>query len=434
LRPLRASAEATLTALFRGWSILDAMSGHIPNDATLAAIAARRHRTVRIVIAPRSMVIALLVAAASWMLIRLAPALMVLLVALMIVGSLSPAVRALQARSIGRRSAILIVFGLLLLLLIGMVTLTVPALIAQVSSLIDQEPALREKLAGFLAGFGPTRFLAEVVRNVHYDTLIKDAAGDVLAMSARFIEIMAYGAGAFFLALYMMFDGDRLRGALYLATPRAHHIRLSRVLHNLETIVGGYIRGQLLTCLMMGVFMCVLLTACGVPNALALSVFGGLADVFPFVGILLTMIPALLATLPQGTVVTLLVLVLMLAYEEFESRVLVPVVYGRALRLPSSVVLFALIAGGTLAGVAGALLALPVAATILMLIDELRMEMPGENPQREDVEIQQQDERDEAEYQRRTEGMPAGEAAAVAVEISQAQKKERDEASPKGSE
>jgi hypothetical protein len=120
------------------------------------------------------------------------------------------------------------------------------------------------------------------------------------------------------------------------------------------------------------------------------------------------------------------VLVLMLCYEEFESRVLVPVVYGRALRLPSSVVLFSLIAGGTFAGVAGALLALPVAATILMLIDELRMDMPGEDVQREDVEIQQQDRRSEAEYQRRTEGMPAELAASVAAEISLAQKKEQD--------
>jgi hypothetical protein len=114
--------------------------------------------------------------------------------------------------------------------------------------------------------------------------------------------------------------------------------------------------------------------------------------------------------------------------------VLVPVVYGRALRLPSSVVLFALIAGGTLAGVAGALLALPVAATVLMLIDELRMEMPGEDPQREDVETQRQDERTEAEYERRTQGMPAEQAAAVAVEISKAQSKAREEDSGAGAE
>ena len=398
------------------------------------AVSPRRRRTVRVVIAPKSMVLAVLVAAGSLVLIRLAPALMVLLVALMIVGTLSPAVRALQARSIGRRTAIVLVFGMLLLLFVGMATLTVPALVAQVASLVDQEPALRARLVEFLARFRPTQFLAAMVRDVHYDALFKGAAADVLAMSARAIEIVAYAAGAFFLALYMMFDSDRLRGALFLATPRPHHIRLARVLLNLETIVGGYIRGQLLTCLLMGVFMFVLLTASGVPNALALSAFGGVADVFPFVGIFLTMVPALLASLSQGTIVTLVVLVLMLCYEEFESRILVPVVYGRALRLPSSVVLFALIAGGTLAGVAGALLALPVAATILMLIDELRLEMPGEDPQRADVEIQQRDERTEAEYQRRTEGMPAGEAAAVAAEISQAQKKQRDELPPKAAE
>jgi predicted PurR-regulated permease PerM len=392
--------------------------------------APRDRRYLRIVIAPKSMVIAVLVGAASWMLIRLVPAIMVLLVALMIVGTLNPAVRWLQARNIGRGFAIAIVFGVLLLLFVAVGTLTLPALFAQVASLIEQEPALRAKLVDFLFGYRLTEFLAVTVRDLHYDVLIKAAASDVLSMSARLIELVAYGAGAFFLAMYMMIDTDRLRGALFLATPRHHHIRLSRVLLNLETIVGGYIRGQLITCLLMGVFMFVLLRLCGVPNALALATFGGVADVLPFIGIFLTMVPALLASLSQGLFVTMIVLVLMLGYEEFESRVLVPVVYGRALRLPSSVVLFALIAGGTLAGIAGALLALPVAAAILMLIDELGMEMPGEDVQRAAVEMQRQDERSEAEYERRTQGMPAEQAAAVASEISHAQKKERDELPP----
>ena len=102
---------------------------------------------------------------------------------------------------------------------------------------------------------------------------------------------------------------------------------------------------------------------------------------------------------------------------------LVPLVYGLALRLPSSLVLFALIAGGTLAGVLGALLALLVAATILMLIDEARMAMPGEDVQRAEMETKQQDGRSEEEYRRRTYGMPAEQVAAVALEISQARKK-----------
>ena len=109
----------------------------------------------------------------------------------------------------------------------------------------------------------------------------------------------------------------------------------------------------------------------------------------------------------------------MLAYEEFESRVLVPRIYGRALRLPSSVVLFALLAGGTLMGIVGALLALPVAAAVMMLIEELRVELPGEQELGADVRVREADDRGEKEYERRAEGVGAEEAAAIAIEISQ---------------
>lgn len=382
-----------------------------------------RQPQLRIAITPMSFIIAMLLSLAAWMLLRLLPALLVLLGALIIVGTLNPALCWLVTHNIRRGTGIAIVFSLLLLLVLTTATVTVPALIAQVSNLIRQEPALRAHVVKFFASYPLTGFLATAVRDLQYDALIKSAGAQVLSMSARLVEIFAYSAGAFFLALYMMIDADRLRGTLFLATPREHHIRLARVLLNLETIVGGYIRGQLITCVLMGSFMFVLLTASGVPNALALAFLGGVADVLPFIGIFLTMVPAVLAALSQGPVVTVIVLVVMLCYEEFESRVLVPLVYGRALRLPSSLVLFALIAGGTLAGILGALLALPVAATILMLIDETRMAMPGEDAQRADLELKQQDERSEAEYRRRTEGMPAEQAAAVALEISQERKK-----------
>ena len=58
------------------------------------------------------------------------------------------------------------------------------------------------------------------------------------------MEVVAYAVSAIFLALYIMIDRDRLRGGLFAVVPRTHHMRLSRVLVNLETIVGGYIRGQ----------------------------------------------------------------------------------------------------------------------------------------------------------------------------------------------
>jgi putative heme transporter len=406
----------------------------LPDQSKDAYSVNSRKQVVRIEIAPFTMIVAVLVAGAVWLLVQLLPVLLVLVAALMLVGALNPAVQWLEeTRGIRRGRAIAIVFGVLSLILLLLITLTIPALGSQVADLIDQEPHLRGRLVEFLSGYRITASLADALRNIQYDALLKTSGAQVLAFSTRLLEIAAYSAGAFFLALYIMIDRDRLRGALFAVVPRSYHIPLSRILLNLQTIVGGYIRGQVVTCVAMAVFMFILLTACGVPNAVAFAVFGGIADVLPFIGIFLTMVPAVLAALTKGTVVTAIVFILLLCYEEFESRVLIPIVYGRALRLPSSVVLFALIAGGTLAGIVGALLALPVAAAILMLIDELRFELPGEEEQPEHVEVKKKDERIEQEYERRTEGMPAEQAAAVAVEISDSRKKEESESRDKPS-
>jgi predicted PurR-regulated permease PerM len=358
------------------------------------------------------------------MLIRLLPVILVLVTALIIVGTLSPAVSWLEARRLRRGWSIAIVFTTLAVITLLVFTLTLPELLAQVTSLIDQEPALRASLVARLSGSHLTAPLAKALRNIHYDALMQSIVATALSFSTRVLEVFAYSVGAIFLALYMMIDRDRLRGGLFSIVPRTHHIRLSRVMMNLETIVGGYIRGQVITCALMAVFMFILLVACGVPNALAISVFGGVADVLPYVGIFLTMGPAVVAALARGPAITVIVLVLMLVYEEFESRVLVPVVYGRAMRLPSSIVLFSLITGVTLLGIVGALLALPVAAAILMLIDELRVELPGETEQIENTELRKKDDRGEQEYERRTEGMHAEQAAAIAVEMSDDRRKE----------
>ena len=193
---------------------------------------------------------------------------------------------------------------------------------------------------------------------------------------------------------------------------------------NLETIVGAYIRGQLITCLFIAIFSFVLLVVCGVPNALALAVFAGIADVLPYIGAILSIAPMVIAALVRGPVVVTVVLLIMLVYEEFESRVLVPRIYGHALRLPSSIVLFALLAGGKVMGILGALLALPVAATVMMLIDELRVELPGKQERVSDVEQRVRDERAEKEYLRRTVGVPVEQAAAIAASISDDRREE----------
>jgi predicted PurR-regulated permease PerM len=363
------------------------------------------------------MIVALLVVAGAWVFLRLAPVAMVLVVALFLVGTLSPAVAWLEAKGMSRGPSIALVFTWLIATLVGLLALSVPALAEQVTGLLKEEPALRDKLADALSHSRATAPLADSLRGFQYEALAKSWASTAFEYSARAAELVAYLVSAVFLALYIMIDRDRLRGGLYAMVPRSHHIRLSRVLLNLETIVGGYIRGQVFTSALMGGFTFLLLLVCRVESALAIAVLAGLADVLPYIGVLLSVGPAVAAALGRGPIAAATVLVAMLAYEELESRYLVPRIYGNALKLPSSVVLFALLAGGTLMGIPGALLALPVAAAIRMLVEELRVELPGEDV--DDSTVRAGDARAEREYETRAEGMPAEDAAAIAIEIEQ---------------
>ncbi|HTL98141.1 MAG TPA: AI-2E family transporter [Holophagaceae bacterium] len=384
----------------------------------------RRTRAVRFELSPATLVALVLVPLLLWLLIQLEPVLLVLVFALFTAGTMSPAIRWLEARGVRRGLGIGFVFAMVFIAAFLAVTLTIPALVAQAADLFEREPAFRAGLADRLARFSLSAPFAGWLRTFRYDAQAGAMGASALTYSVRVLRVAAYGVSAIFLALYMMIDRDRLRGGLFALVPRSHHIRLSRVMMNLETIVGGYIRGQLITSLLMGAFIFILLKACGVENAMALAVFAGVADVLPYIGNFIAAAPAAVAVYVRNPAAAIAVLALMLAYGEFESRVLVPRIYGRILRLPSSVILFALLAGVTLMGLSGALLALPVAAAAMMLIEELRVDLPGEHEQAADAALRAGDNLAEIEYERRAEGVPAEKAAAIAVEISMDRKSE----------
>jgi predicted PurR-regulated permease PerM len=415
-RPPSPEASRSANASESWWS--RAVRRHVTGDGL---------ETRRVEITPKSILFVALGVGACWVIIRLFPVLLVVVAALFLVGTLSPVVEALERRGLTRAWGLGVVFVSGLLLALGVCAITVPALADELRGAVEHEPQLRGAVADYLARARLTAPLAQALRELRYEAIAKQSAGTALAFSSRALEIAAYVASSTFLALYIMIDRDRLRGGLFALVPRAYHIRLSRVLLNLETIVGGYIRGQVLTSVLMTMFAFGLLSICRVPNALALSVFAGVADVLPYVGVLLSILPMALAAASNGLLVLGIVVGVMVAYEEIESRLLVPRIYGRALRLPSSIVLLSLLIGGTLLGIVGALLALPFAAGVRMLVEELRVALPGEDV--DDTDLRARDERAEEEYAHRAEGVPAEQAAAIAVEISE-QRQTQEESDP----
>lgn len=379
-------------------------------------------RFIRFDLSIRTVLVVIGGMAAVWLFLHLWQILLVIVVALMIVGMLNPFVERLEKHGLRRGYAIAAVFGALFVLVGGIGALTLPKIVIQAASVADGFPKAQEKVATFLEHSRYGAQLAHSVRTLSSGDLVKKAQDYGLTYGPMVFEALAYAATSFFLALYLMIDRDRMRGALFAVVPRSYHVRLSRVLLNLETIVGGYMRGQALTSVLMGVFTFGVLTVAGVENALALSLFAAVADVLPYIGALLACAPAFLAALPHGLTTAIVVLAILAVYQEFESRVIVPRVYGKVLRLPPASVMIALLIGGKLLGVLGALLALPIAAGIRMMVAELRVELPGEEVN--DAELRAKDAQAEEKFAALAAGVPAAEAAAIATEIAEERREE----------
>jgi predicted PurR-regulated permease PerM len=372
-------------------------------------------KAIRFELDPKTIGLLVLAVAAIWLLIQLWVVLLLVVIALVLVGTLKPIVEWLERRRLGRGPALAVIFVGMLAVLAGLVLLTVPPLVSQLVAVLDDAPATKAKIVTWLQDHQATRSLASTLRESNSDAWFERASGQILAYSTRLITILGYGFTTIVLAFYILADGKRTQGAVYALVPRAYHLRLSRIILNLETIVGGYVRGQLITSAAIMVFTFGLLTVLRVPNALSLAVFAGFADVIPFVGGLLATVPAVLVGLSRGVGTASIIAIVLFVYQEFESRVLVPRIYGHVLRLSSTAVLLALIIGGTLMGIIGALLALPIAAGLQMIAREMRVSMPGDDSSA--PELVARDLAAEKTYEERSAGAPPAEAGVIASEL-----------------
>jgi len=371
--------------------------------------------TRRIEIAPRTIFLLLGIVAGVWILGQLRTVMTVLTIALVMVGTFDPLVAWLERRGFGRGRALVLVFAVAGLSLITVMALMVPPLISQLLSLIDQAPRQRLNLVHNLQGYGWAKPFVKTLMDLPVDDLGKRATSAMIGYSTDLLEIVGYGISTLFLSIYLLADPVRSKGLLYSVVPRHHHVKLAKVLLELKVIVGGYMRGQLITSAAIAAFVFVILTIFGADNALAISLFAGLTDIIPFVGGYVASAPVIIAVIPSGTSAVIGVTALMFLYQEFESRILVPRVYGRTLRLPPAVVLVALLVGGTLAGIVGALLALPIAAGLQMVMRELRVDLPGESVEHDRMkELDQQAVR---VYEELTENIPAAEAGVIADDL-----------------
>ena len=307
-----------------------------------------------------------------WLAIKVWPVFVLVLISLMLVATFYPMIRRLQSR-LTRNWAITAV-------VVGMVVAIALLLVIMIPPLVNQARGLTTGLPEYVAEM--ERMARSAGVPVRLSNLTKDWTARISAVGPEVIGLFTTVLNGItgvltvaVLTIYLLIDGPRVGASLIRFVPRETRLPLRRMLEEIALEVGAYMRGQLITSALAGLFSYILLWALGVPEPLALGFLMAVADAVPMVGPLIGTVPAVLMALTQGGPTALAVFAGYVIYHQIESHIIVPRIYGSTMKLPASVILIAILIGATLMGILGALLALPVAAAVPVIarfIDEWR--------------------------------------------------------------
>jgi predicted PurR-regulated permease PerM len=301
-----------------------------------------------------------------------------ILVALFLALALNPAVEFFQRVGIKRRGYATAVTSVLTLLAIfGLGSLFIPTLVGEANDFVEAIPDYVEDISN---GRGPIGELFErydVVDRVRQAVQDGGAAG-VLGLSGTALSVTKSVITAIvatvtiaFLTFFMLLEGPRWLDRFFALLPVGSQERARRVGTQIYRTVGGYVTGNLLISIIAGVASTLVLLVTGVSYAVALGLLVAILDLVPLAGATLAAIlVTTVAAIDQGWIVGLIVLAFFLVYQQVENHVLQPIVYSRTVQLSPLAILIAVLIGAKLAGVLGALGAIPVAGTIQVLLLE----------------------------------------------------------------
>ena len=300
-------------------------------------------------------------------------------VALFLALALNPAVEWFQAHGVRRRGlAVLITYISALLGIVALASLFVPILVDQVDNFIQTVPDYVERIT---RGEGRLGFLereyqiTDRVREAIGDrgaTGVLGVSGTALAVTKSVVTAIVAVVTIAFLTLFMLLEGPAWVERAYSLLPADKQPRWRRVGYEIYRTIGGYVTGNLAISLIAGITSTALLLTLGVPYAVALGLLVAILDLIPLAGATLAAVIVTTIGFIDSPTSGIVLLIFFILYQQLENHVLQPVVYGRTVQLSPLAVLIAVLIGAEIAGVIGALAAIPVAGTIqVILVDWL---------------------------------------------------------------
>lgn len=302
-----------------------------------------------------------------WILFHILDIILLFFVAFILMSALNPLVDRLRSWKVPRILAVLLVFFLTLGVVISLLTAGLSPLVSQTSNLMQR---LGETINSLLQ--------ANIVDQSVIGQEVSKFSTQVVSITLDLFRNLISWVSVLVVTIYMLFDREKMENYVTSFFGERQD-KVKSLLRKIEDKLGAWLHGQLLLSAVVGILVYIGLVLLGVEFALPLAIIAGLLEVVPVIGPIISAIPAILVGLTVSPLFAALIGGLYLAVQQIENQIIVPQVMKRAVGLNPLLVILAVSIGGRLLGIAGALLAVPIAVVIQLIIQEgLNIHADGE--------------------------------------------------------
>lgn len=313
-----------------------------------------------IVLSTRALLILLTTVLALWFLVQIGSILLLLFVSLVLTLGLTSLVDQLCEKGLSRSLAVLLTYVVFVLGFSTVFALAIAPMISQTQRFLETLPAFTSAVN--IPGLESLQ--VQVVDSVAKG--ISTASANILKVSVGVFSNALAAVTILVMTFYFLVDFPEIRKRFVSLFARRDQDNIKKAAAEAEEKIGGWLRGQVVLMFSVGLASFVGLSLIGVDYALSLALIAGFLEIVPMVGPLVSVIPALIVAASISPLTTLLVAVLYLFIQQLENNILVPKVMEKAVGFSPLLTLIAILVGGKLMGVLGALLAIPV--TLLFFI------------------------------------------------------------------
>ena len=305
--------------------------------------------------------------------IRARSVLVLIGLALFIAAGLDPAVNWLTRRRLPRSAAVIVILLVVAAVVAGFVAAAVPPLTAQVTALVHELPHYMTTLKDHNSELGKLNSRFQIEQRLTKLLSSKGTAlvGGVLGAGALVLSAASSMLVVIVLVVYFLAAMPRIKLFLYRLAPHSRRSRVILIGDEIFVKVGGYMLGNFLTSLIAGIGTWAWLQIFGVPYPLLLGLLVALLDLIPVIGSTVGGAIVSLVALTVSLPVAIATLAFYIAYRLAEDYLIVPRIMGRTVEVPAVVTVVAVLLGGALMGLVGALVAIPAAAAIRLLLNEV---------------------------------------------------------------